>query len=56
VAHVTCADDSTGIQLFAKSIFKLSSYALTFNVGYHAEEIRLQKERQRKSIKCVVGY
>jgi hypothetical protein len=56
VAHVTCADDSTSIQLFPQSIFKLSSYAVTFIVGYHAEEIRHKEKRQRKSTKCVVGY
>jgi hypothetical protein len=56
VVRTICAYDSISIQLFSKSIFKLSFYALTFNVGYHTKKIYLKKERQRKSIKCVIGY
>jgi hypothetical protein len=39
------------------TIFKNIFYvANTFNVGHHVEKTPLQKERQRKSVKCVAGY
>jgi hypothetical protein len=57
VTHESSVADSIGIQLFAKSIFKLSFLCTNiFNIGYHIKKAPLQKEKQRESAKCVVGY